>query len=74
MVAFVKMLLFLEEKKKKKKDIFGLGKGPTQSLDNTMLTAEGRYSISFSRSNRKVCLILSYNGSNSSLFVNATKI
>ena len=46
------MLLFLEEKRKKKKDILSLGKGPTQSLDNAMLTAEGRYSISFSRSNR----------------------
>ena len=73
MVAWVKILLFLEEKRKKKKDILSLGKGPTQSLDNAMLTAEGRYSISFSRSNRQFCLRLSYNGSSSSLFVNATK-
>ena len=33
----------------KKKDILILGKGPTQRLDDTTLTAEAEYSINFSR-------------------------
>ena len=37
----------------KGKDILILGKGPTQELDDTTLTAEAQYSIHFSRSNRK---------------------
>ena len=56
------------------KDILILGKGPTRGLDNTTLTAEAKYSINFSRSQRKFCLSLHYNGSNSFLFVNVTKI
>ena len=51
-----------------------LGKGSTQGLDDTALTEEAQYSINFSRSNAKFCLSLHYNGSNSFLFVNATKI
>ena len=39
-----------------------------------MITAEAESSINFSRSGRKFCLSLHYNGSNSLLFVNATKI
>ena len=58
----------------KKKDISFLSKGPTKGLDNTKLTAEAQYSIIFLRSNRKLCLSLHYNGSNSFLFVNAAKI
>ena len=58
----------------KSKDILILDKGPTQRLDNTTLTREAEYSINFSRSQRKFCLSLHYNGSNSFLFVNATKI
>ena len=57
----------------KKKDILILGKGPTQRLDYTKLTAETPYSINFSRSNRKFCLNLHYNRNNTFLFVNATK-
>ena len=56
----------------KKKDVLILGKGPTQGLDNTTLTAEAQYLINFSKSNRKF-LSLHYNGSNSFLFINATK-
>ena len=37
----------------KNKDILIFGKGPTQGLDNTTLTAEGEDSIIFSRSQRK---------------------
>ena len=57
----------------KGKDILILGKGPTRGLDETTLTAEAQYSINLSRSNRKFCLNLHYNGSNSFLFVNPTK-
>ena len=58
----------------KNKDIFVLGNGATRGLDNTKLTAEAEYSINFSRSERKFCWSLHYNGSNSFLFVNATEI
>ena len=58
----------------KGKEILILGEGPIQRLDGTVLTAEAKYSISFSRSQGKFCLSLHYNGSNSFLFVNATKI
>ena len=58
----------------RKKDIFALVKGPTQGIDYTTLTAKAQYSINFSRSNRKFHLSLHYDGSNSFLFVNATKI
>ena len=53
----------------KNKDVLILGKGQIQGLDNTSLTTE--YS---QRSQRKLCLHLHYNGSNSFLFINATKI
>ena len=49
----------------KKKHIFILGIGPTQGLDDTTLSAEAQYSIISSRSNRKFCLNLHYNGDNS---------
>ena len=56
------------------KDVLILFEGPTQGVDDTQLIAEAKYSINFSRSNRKFCLSLHYNGSNSFLFLNATKI
>ena len=57
----------------KKKDILILGLGSTQGLENT-LTAEKRYSISFTEKNKKICLSLHYNRANSYLFVNGTEI
>ena len=57
-----------------KKDILILAKGPTQGLHDTTLTIEGQYSITFSKSNRKFCLSLRYNGSKSLLSVGTTKI
>ena len=58
----------------KEKEMLFLGQGPTQGLDDTTLTAEAKYPINFTQSNRKFCLSLHCNGSNSFLFVNATKI
>ena len=58
----------------KNKDILILGERPTQALDDTTLTAEVRYPINFTQPNKRFVLSLHYNGSNSFLFVNATKI
>ena len=57
----------------KKRDILILGKDPTQGVDDTTFTAEAQYSVN-SRSNRKNCLSMHYNGNNSFLYVNAIKI
>ena len=58
----------------KEKNILALGKGLTQGLEDTTTTAEAEYSINFSRSQRKFCLSLHYDGSNNFSFINATKI
>ena len=57
----------------KKKDILVLGRGPTQGLEST-LTAEKMYSITFTVTKKKRCLILHYNRANSYLFVNGSEI
>ena len=57
----------------KGKDTLIFRKRTTQGL-NYILTAEAEYSINFTRPGIKFCLSLHYNGSNSFLFVNATKI
>ena len=56
----------------KKKNILILGKGPTQGLEHT-LSAENIYSINFTEKNKKFCLSLHYNGTDSHLFVNGTE-
>ena len=58
----------------KSKNILILGEGQTQGLDDTTLTAEAIYPINFTQPSKRFVLILHYNGSNSLLFVNATKI
>ena len=50
-----------------------LGIGPTQGLDDPILTAEAQYSKNLLRSNETFCSSLHGNGSNSFLFVNASK-
>ena len=45
-----------------------------QTILSFVLSRKAKYSITFSRSERKLCLGLHYNGNNSFLFVNATKI
>ena len=49
----------------KEKDILILCIVPTKGIDDTTLTVKVQHSINFSRSNRKFCLSLYYNGSNS---------
>ena len=56
-----------------KKNILVLRRGPTQGLEST-LTAEKMYSINFTVTKKKFCLSLHYNGANSYLFVNVTKV
>ena len=58
----------------KKKDILILGKGSTDSLDDTMLTVEKEYSINFTEQQKKFCLSLHYNGVNSYLLANGVEI
>ena len=57
----------------KKKDILIVSKDPIQELNDTTLKAEAQYSINFSRSSKKLCLSINYNGSKKFLFVNTTK-
>ena len=51
-----------------------LGEGLTQGLDDTTSTAEAKYLIILDNQEKRFALSLFYNGSNSFLFVNATKI
>ena len=59
---------------KKGKDILIFGEGPTQVLDDTSLTEETKYCINFSPSGKRFVLSPQYDGSNSFLFLNATKV
>ena len=58
----------------KNKDILTLGEGPTQRLDDAILTAEAKYPIDFTQARDWFVLSLHYDGSNNFLFVNATKM
>ena len=53
----------------KNKDILIIGEGPTQGLDDTILTAEAKYPINFTQSGKRFVLGLHCNLSNSFLFV-----
>ena len=50
------------------------GEEPTQRLDGTTFTAEAKYPLDFTQCGERFVLSLLYNGSNSFLFVNATKV
>ena len=58
----------------KNKDILIIGERATQILDDTILTPEEKHPINFTQSGKRFVLSLQYNGSNSFLFVNDTKI
>ena len=57
----------------RKKGLLILGKRPTQGLEHS-ISAEKVYSINFTEHNKKFCLSLHYNGTNSYLFVNGKEI
>ena len=54
----------------KANNIYVMGKGPVQGIDDTTLYAENVYSQNFTQPNRKFVLSLHYNDDNSYLFVN----
>ena len=58
----------------KNKDILIFDEGPKQGLDDTRLIKEAKYPINFTQANKRFALSVYYNGRNSFLFVNATKI
>ena len=58
----------------KRRDILILGKGPTQGLDGTTFTTEALCPINFTQSRKRFAVKLHCNGSNSFLFVKATKL
>ena len=58
----------------KEKDTLILDNGPTQRLDGAKFTAEAKYPIDFTQSGKRFVLSLHYNGSNSFLSLNATKV
>ena len=58
----------------KNKDILVLGGTPTQELHDTTLTAEAKCPNDFTQTKKKIIFSLHHNGSNSFLFVSATKI
>ena len=58
----------------KNKENLILGEETALELDDTRLTAEAKYPINFTHSAKRFVLSLHCNGSNTLLFVNATKI
>ena len=58
----------------KMKNILALGEDPTQGLYNVTTAVEDKYPINFTESGERFVLSLHYKGSNSFLFINATKI
>ena len=58
----------------KKKDNVIFGEGPTDGLDDTIITKKGKYSDNTSDHRKKICLSLYYNVTNSFLYTNSIKI
>ena len=56
------------------KDILIRSEVPTQGVDDITLSAEAIYPTNFTQPSKRFVLSLHYNGSNTFLFVNATKI
>ena len=57
-----------------KKDILIINKGPTNGLDDTMLTTEKQDSIKFTKQQQNFCLSLHYKGANTYILVNNIEI
>ena len=56
------------------KDMFILGKVPTDDLDNTTLIVEKEYSTNFTEQQKRFCLSLHFIGVNSFIFLNRAEI
>ena len=50
-----------------------LGKGSKDGLEITTVTTEAQYSVNFTEQQKKLCVSLYYNRSNSFLFLNGVK-
>ena len=59
---------------KTKNNILVLGKDFVQGINGATIDAEKLYNTNFTKKNKKFCLSLHYNGTNSYLFVNGTEI
>ena len=57
-----------------KRDILVHGEGPTKRLDDTTVTIEAKYPITFTQSEKRFVLSFHYNESSSFLFVNVVKM
>ena len=57
-----------------RKDILNLYEGPAKELDDTTLTAGAKYPINYTQLRKRFVLSLHFNGMNSFLFINATKV
>ena len=57
----------------KERDILIQGKSLIEGSDDATLTAESQYSFPFSRSNRKFCLSLHYNGRNRAISIQSNR-
>ena len=58
----------------KNRNILVFGEGPTQSLEDAIITSKAKYSINFTESGKRFVLSLHYNRSESFLFVNTVKM
>ena len=58
----------------RKKYILVLVEGPTGELDDTSITAEGKYSVNITRSRNKIWLSLHYSANKKVLYANDMKI
>ena len=58
----------------RKNNFLVLDDGPTVDINGKVGTAEGNFSIDFSKAKAEFCLSLNYKGDNSYLFVNGKEI
>ena len=57
-----------------KNNFLVLGEGPNDDINGSIVAAEKKFTIHFSKAKAKLCLIMHCNGDNSYLFVNRKKI
>ena len=68
-IIFVVNMTSSAHAENKKKDILTHGKGPTQGLNDTTLTAKTERSTNFTQKQKKFCLSLHYDGANICIMV-----
>ena len=58
----------------REKDVFVLGEGLTDGLDDTAITMEAKYFVNITKSRKEICLSVYYNAANTFLYANVAKI